>query len=297
MGDQQGDVVRVFGEQSGVELVRSGGIASLREHIGQHAGDGEVLGMGGVELLQKRQGFGVVLSGQHSGELGVQGRIFGLLLERCADQFLGFGVLLAFDEDVGEAGVGGYGFRIARENAAIGGFGSFVIAGVFGEIGGEKRVVGGFGGDLQRFKEFIGSDTGVAFAVGAGLVKTGERTPCTGFQLRTGFARIKGGSSGEFGVGVVSFALTGEQQAERQVRFKRIGIHFDGSAVKACGAVKLVLVISHVSGVKEGASVVGVSEKVGVEPGGGGFPVGGGDGGLGVGKFRRQLWTIFRKTF
>ena len=76
-----------------------------------------------VELLQERQGFGLVLGGEHSGQLRGERGIVGSSCERGAEEGFGIGILLAHDEKMRKAGVGRDGIGIFGENAAIGGFG------------------------------------------------------------------------------------------------------------------------------------------------------------------------------
>ena len=80
------------------------------------------------------------MRGKHGGELRVQSGVVGLLLKRRADELLRFGKLFALDENVGEAGVGGDGFRIFGEYAAIGGLSRIVLTRSLGKIGGEQGV-------------------------------------------------------------------------------------------------------------------------------------------------------------
>ena len=140
--------------------------------------------------------------------------------------------------------------------------------------------LGCFGSELESFEQFAGGQFGISFAVGAGTVETSEGAPRAGFQGGTGFTGIEGRGGEQFGVGFVLFALAGEQQAEREMRFEGIGIGFDGAAVEAGGGVEMILVVGDVSGVEEGAGVGCVGGEVGVEFGGGGLPVGFGDGRL-----------------
>ena len=67
MRDEQIGIVRGGGEQLDVELVGAGVIAGVGQHLGQHAGDGRVGGVGGVELLEQRKRLRFVLGGQHGG--------------------------------------------------------------------------------------------------------------------------------------------------------------------------------------------------------------------------------------
>ena len=75
---------------------------------------------------------GIVLGDEHRSQLGVEGGIVRGAGERGAEEGCGLGILLAQDEDVRQAGVGGDRAGIFQENAAIGGFGGIVLAGLFG---------------------------------------------------------------------------------------------------------------------------------------------------------------------
>ena len=72
---------------------------------------------------------------------------------------------------------------------------------------------------------------------------------------------------------VVEFSLAGQQQSEQQVRLEAVGIGVDGAAIKASGFAGFVLGIGYVSGVEEGAGVLGVIGEPRGELGFGGFPV------------------------
>jgi len=63
-------------------------------------------------------------------------------------------------------------------------------------------------------------------------------------------------------------------------------------AVETSGSIKLVLMISDISGVEERSGIVGVRSEVGVQFKGSGFPVGGGDGGFRVGEIWVDAWGL-----
>ena len=79
----------------------------------------------------------------------------GAFPERGAEQGLGLGILLAQNEQVRQAGVGGDGFGFFREDAAIGGFGGVVLAGLFSQLGGKESVFGSFGREFQGLKQIV----------------------------------------------------------------------------------------------------------------------------------------------
>src|SRR5208337_4936384 len=110
-----------------------------------------VLGVGVVELLNEREGLGLILSGQHGGQLRGEGRVGGGFRKSSAKEGFGFGILLARDQDVGQAGVGGGGIGVTGQDAPVGLLGSVVLAGLVGEIGGKKRICRSFGGELEGF--------------------------------------------------------------------------------------------------------------------------------------------------
>ena len=132
MGDKEIGVLRVGGEEAEVKPIRAGIVSGDGQHLGQHAGNGRIGGMRIVEFLEERQGVGIVLGDEHRSQLGVEGGIVRGAGERGAEEGCGLGILLAQDEDVRQAGVGGDRAGIFQENAAIGGFGGIVLAGLFG---------------------------------------------------------------------------------------------------------------------------------------------------------------------
>ena len=91
MGDEQFGIVRLCGKEMEEELVGAGVVAGVGEDRGQHAGDGGVGGMGGVKFLEQREGLGVVLIGEHGGELRGQRGVIGIFVERGAEKGLGPG--------------------------------------------------------------------------------------------------------------------------------------------------------------------------------------------------------------
>ncbi len=67
--DQQFGIVGSGGKEVEIELIGTGIVAGVGQDRGQHAGDGGVGGVSGVELLQQRQRLGLVLVGEYGGEL------------------------------------------------------------------------------------------------------------------------------------------------------------------------------------------------------------------------------------
>ena len=82
VSQQQRGVVGMGGKQCDVELIGACRVARLRQDFSQHAGDGEIVGMGGVKLLKQRQRFRFVLGGEHRGELSREGSVVGRFLQR-----------------------------------------------------------------------------------------------------------------------------------------------------------------------------------------------------------------------
>ena len=115
-----------------------------------------------VEFLNEGQGFGFVLSGEDGSQLRGKSGVVRSLLERCAEEGFGFGKLVGGDEDVGEAGVGGGGFGVCCEDAAVGGLGGFGVAGLLSEAGGQECVVRRFGRELEGFQQVVGGFVGSA---------------------------------------------------------------------------------------------------------------------------------------
>ena len=74
-----------------------------------------------------------------------------------------------------------------------------------------------------------------------GTVDLGEGAPGTGFQSRSGLAGIKSGGGGKFGPRHIRLAPAGQQQSQREMRFKGVWIGHDGLAVKAGRIVETVL--------------------------------------------------------
>jgi hypothetical protein len=205
------------------------------------------------------------------------------LLEGGAEKGFGLRKLVGSDEDVGESGVGGGGFGIGCEDAAIGGLGGFVVARLLGKVGGEQGIVGGFGGELEGLEEVVGGLGGVIVAV-----DLCEGAPGTGFGERANFSSVEVGGEGEFGPGVVKFVLAGEKEAEGDVGFEGFRVGLDGLTVEGDSVVEAVLGVGHVAGVEEGAGIGWVGGDVGSQLGRGGLPVGLGDGGFGFGDFRGE---------
>ena len=212
--------------------------------------------------------------------MGGEGRFVGELLEGGAEEGFRLRKLLAGDEDVGDAGVGGGGFGVDCEDAAVGFFGGFGFASLIGEGGGEERVVRGLRRELEGFEEVVGG-----FCSVSGAVDLGEGAPGTGFGDWADVAGVEGGGDGEFGAGVVHFSLAGEEKAERDVGLKGFGIGVEGSAIEGNGVVGVVLGVGYVAGVEEGAGIGGMGGEEGGQLVLGGFPIGLGDGGFGFGDF------------
>ncbi len=280
VGDEQIGIVRDGGEEMQVELVGAGEVAGIGEDRGQHAGDGGVGGMGGVELLEEREGLGLVLIGEHGGELSGKRGVVRVLCERGAEEGFGLGILLAQDEQMSQAGRGGRGIGFFVEDAAIGGCGGVELAGFFGELGGEEGIGGGFRRELEGFEQVVGGCGGIGVAIDAG-----EGAPGAGLERGIGNAGIERGGSDELGTRFGELVLTSEKQAERDVGLKGFGVGGDGAAIESGGIVETVLRVGHVAGVEEGARVGGMGSELSVELGLGGLPVGCGDGGFGGGDF------------
>jgi len=283
VGYEQVGVFGALGEEGGVVVVGAGGVARFSENFSQHAGDGGIFWVGVVEFLDEGQGFRLVLCGEDRGQLRSEGGVIRGLLECGAEEGFGFRELIGGDEDVGEAGVGGSGFGIGGENAAVGGLGGFVVAGLLRQFGGEKGVVWGFGRELEGLEEVVGGLGGVVVAI-----DLSEGAPGAGFGERADFSGVEVGGEGELGAGVVEFVLTGEKEAEGDMGLKGFGVGFNGLAVEGDGVVEAVLGVGHVAGVEEGAGVSEVGGDVGSQFGRGGFPVGFGDGGFGFCDFRGE---------
>jgi len=109
----------------------------------------------GVKFFEERQGFSIVLGGEHRGQLRVERGIVGGAHERGAEEGFSVGILLAQNKKMCEAGVGGDRVGIFHENAAIGGFGGVVLAGLFSQLGGEESVFGSFRRELEGFEQVV----------------------------------------------------------------------------------------------------------------------------------------------
>ena len=177
-------------------MIGAGEVSGVGQDFGEHAGNGGVIGVGVVELLDQRQGFSLVLCGEDGGELGGEGGVVGGLLEGGAEEGFRFGILLFSDEQMGEAGVGRGGFGVLGKDAAIGGFGGGGFTGLVGEVGGEDGIVGGFRGELEGLKQVAGGLGGVG-----GAVDLSQGAPCAGFQGGAGVTGVEGGGCGEFAAG------------------------------------------------------------------------------------------------
>ena len=135
--------IRVIGcgrKQRDVELVRLHCFSGVVQHLGQHMRNSLVAGVGGVQLLQERQRLGLVLGGQHRGQLSVQRLIVGRLLQRLAQKGFGFRILFARNQQVGQAGAGRRGARVLGQEAAVGLLGVVQLPCLAGEIRGQQRV-------------------------------------------------------------------------------------------------------------------------------------------------------------
>jgi len=102
-----------------------------------------------------------------------------------------------------------------------------------------------------------------------------------------GSAGVELGGGGEVGTGIVQLALAGQEQAERELRLKGLGIGRYSAPVVALRLVELVFGVGGIACVKESARVGGVGREVRCELGLGGGPVGfddccfrGGHGGI-----------------
>ena len=81
VGDEQGRVVGMRGEEGNVKLVGGCGVTGFGQHLSKHACDGGVGGVGFVEFLKQGKGFVLVLSYQDGGELGGESGVAGGLLQ------------------------------------------------------------------------------------------------------------------------------------------------------------------------------------------------------------------------
>jgi hypothetical protein len=169
------------------------------------------------------------------------------------------------------------------EGATVGGFSDFSLSGVFCDVGGEEGVGFRFRGDFEGFEQFVGGESGVVFAVDAG-----EGAKGLGFGGGASVAGIKLRGSTELRAGVVEVVVASEQEAEREMGFKGVGIGADGTAVKGGGVFEAVEVVGDVASVKEGAGICRVCGEPGVKLGGGGFPVGFDDACFGGGDLVRE---------
>ena len=183
----------------------------------------------------------------------VERGIVGSVLERGAEEGIGFGILLAHDEQVRQAGVRGEECGILLEYPAIGGFGGVVLAGLFSQLGGKESVFGSFGREFQGLKEIIRGGNGVL-----GAIDTGQGPPGASFEFRTGLAGIKCGRGGKFRAGFTQLVLAGKEQAQRKVGLKGFGIGCDGAAVECGRIVRPILRVGNVSGIEECARVGGM---------------------------------------
>ena len=184
--------------------------------------------------------------------------------------------------------------RVVAQDAAIGGFGGVVLAGFFGQFGGEQGVGRRFRRELEGFKQIVGGCGGIGVAIDAR-----QGAPGAGFECGTGLAGIESGSGDEFGAGLVQLVLAGEKQAQRDVRLKRFGIGGDGAAIESGSVVEAILRIGHVAGVEEGAGVGGMGGEPWIQFGFGGLPVGSGDSSLGGGELignTRRFQRVSRRA-
>ena len=91
VSDEQTSIAGGSGEELEKELVGAGEVGSVRKDGGQHAGNGGVAGVGGVKLLQKREGLGLVLIGEHGSELGGERWVVWIFGEGGAKEGFGSG--------------------------------------------------------------------------------------------------------------------------------------------------------------------------------------------------------------
>ena len=283
VGDEQIGIVGACGEEVEEELVGSGIVGGIGEDRGQHMRNGGVIGVGGVEFLEKREGLGFVLIGEHRGELCVERGVIGIFGEGGAEEGLGARVVFAQDEQMGEAGAGRRGLRIFVEDTAKGGCGGFKLAGLFGKLGGEQRVGCRFRRQLEGFKQVIRGCGGIGVAI-----DKGECAPGASLEHRIGHAGIESGGNDQFGTGIGELVLAREKQAKREVSLEGVGIGGDGATVESSGVVETILLVGNVAGVEESARIGGMGGEVRVESGFSGLPAGCGDGGFSGGYFGRN---------
>jgi hypothetical protein len=105
--------------------------------------------VGIVELLDERESLCFVLSGQYSCQLRNKGRVVRGLLNCSAQQGFCLGILLAHDQNVGQASIGGSRFGILGQGAPVGCFRGVELAGLLGDAGGEQRIVLSLRGELE----------------------------------------------------------------------------------------------------------------------------------------------------
>jgi len=284
VANEQGCVGGVRGELGLVELVGVSVFAGVGQDLGEHLGNGGVVGMLLVEALKQRQGIGLVLGDEDGGELGGEGRVVRGFGEGGAEEGFRVGVFLLGDEQMGKAG-DGFGISGGElEDATPGSFCGSGVAGQFGQLGGKYCVLRGFRGDFEGFDEVLRGGCGVWFAADSwesGL-DLGERAPCAGLGWGARFAGIEGGGFFELGLGQVGVAGAGEEKAERDLCIEVPGVGFEGAAVEGGGIVGAGLCVCDVGGVEEGTGVGGAGGEPGVEKRLGGFPVGLRHGGFGL---------------
>ena len=106
MANQQDRVVGIGREQAGIETVGASSVAGYSQHLGQHTGDGRVGRVCVVQLLNQRQSLGLILSGQHGGQLRGQRRVVRRVLQGGAEEGFSFRVLFSSNQQVSQSGIG-----------------------------------------------------------------------------------------------------------------------------------------------------------------------------------------------
>jgi len=137
-------------------MVGAGSVSSVGEDAGEHTGDGVVVGVLIVKLLDEGKSFGLVFADEDGGKLGGEHGVVRGFCQRVAEEGFGFGVLLAGNEQVNEVGGGGSRAGVTGESAPVGSFSDVGLAGIFGDVGAEEGVGLGLGGDFEGFEEFSG---------------------------------------------------------------------------------------------------------------------------------------------
>jgi hypothetical protein len=259
VGNEKNRVVGRSFEEGQIEMVGARRVSCIGENPGKHAGDGVVVGVLVVELLDEGKRIGLVFTDEYSGELGGERRIVGRLGKGVAKEGFGFGILLASNEQMYEIGGGGSGAGVFCEETAVGGFGSVRLICVFGDVGCEEGVGICLRGDLESFEQLGGGLSGIVLAVDAG-----EGAPGLGLGGGAGVAGIELRCIDELRAGVFEVVLACQQESKGEMGFKGVGVGDDGAAIEGGGFIDVVEVIGDVAGIEEGARVSGVGGQPGI---------------------------------